>query len=234
MDVLGRQRHGRVADRCRDLDPVALVRIGSSAMARMMRAAISSSLAADVDGTKTRTLRPPTHDDVRLAQRLAQPAGNGDEYRIAGRVPEAVVRLLEEIDVDQQQRMHGESGSRLHAALRRNRRVAHQLLEVPPVVERGQRIAAAARRQLAVLLREEPVIDAQPLVVDAEHEKRDRDDRREQPPDALAQLLVLELRRVERVLTVEELNLAAVSCPTRISPAARAPRAGARPPPCRR
>jgi hypothetical protein len=111
VDVLGRQRHGRVADRCRDLDPVALVRIGSSAMARMMRAAISSSLSADVDGTKTRTLRPPTHDDVRFAQRLAQPAGDGDENGIAGRVPEAVVRLLEEIDVDQQQRMHGESGS---------------------------------------------------------------------------------------------------------------------------
>jgi hypothetical protein len=110
VDILGWQRHGRVADRCRDLDPVALVRIGSSAMARMMRAAISSSLAGTSTERRPELFATPTHDDVRLAQRLAQPAGNGDENGIAGRVPEAVVRLLEEIDVDQQQRMHGESG----------------------------------------------------------------------------------------------------------------------------
>ena len=50
-------------------------------------------------------LAAPAHDHVGLAQRLAQPLGDGDEDRVAGRVPVAVVDLLEVVEVDQEQRL---------------------------------------------------------------------------------------------------------------------------------
>ena len=81
-------------------------RTARDAIACMIRSAISSSLSALRRGDEDQELlAAPAHDHVGLAQRLAQPLRDGDQHRVAGRVPVAVVGLLEVVDVDQQQRL---------------------------------------------------------------------------------------------------------------------------------
>ena len=90
VDVLRRQRHRRVADRRRDANEVALVldRLRSRRLHDARR-----DLVQLVGGGRRnehqKLLAAPADDHVRLAQRVAQPAGDGDEHRIAGGVADS-------------------------------------------------------------------------------------------------------------------------------------------------
>ena len=107
VDILRRQRHRRVADRCGHADAVRpCSRSAPSAMAAMMRAAISSSLSALVDGTKTRNSSPPQRTIMsvsRSVSRSRRAMATSTASPAAWPIP--VVGLLEEIDVDQKQRV---------------------------------------------------------------------------------------------------------------------------------
>src|SRR4030095_8147538 len=98
-------------------------------------------------------LASPAHDHVGLAQRLAQPLRDSDEYAVAGRVAVAIVDFLEVIEVEEHERLDQLAVGA--AALFLSARVADEVLEIASVVERGQWIAAALERQLHGLSREQ-------------------------------------------------------------------------------
>ena len=97
-------------------------------------------------------LAAPAHDHVGLAQGLAQSLRDRHEDAVAGRVAVAVVDLLEVIEVEQDQRLDQLPAGAAPLFLATS--VADEILEIAPVVERGQRIAAALKRKLAVLVAE--------------------------------------------------------------------------------
>ena len=209
VNVLRRQRHRGVADGGRDPDGIAEVVDRFPADGRHdARCDLVELVGAGRRHEDQELLAAPAHDHVRFAQRVAEALRDDHQDRVAGRMAISVVGLLEEIDVDQEQRVDRLLRLAAAPALGLRGCVAHEVLEIAPVVERGERIAAAAHAQFAVLLREEAVVDAQSPVVDAGDDERGREHRGEQPPHAFAQGLVLELRRVERILPIEQLDFA--------------------------
>ncbi len=101
-------------------------------------------------------LTAPADDHVRFAQCVAQPPRDGDEHGVPCRMAELVVDHLEVVEVDQQQCLHRPFDGaapplQVAAAL------VDEILEMAPVVERCQRIAAALEAELAVFLRQQPV-----------------------------------------------------------------------------
>ena len=83
-------------------------------------------------------------DDVGLAQPRAQQRRDGAEQFVAGRVPVAVVDVLEVVDVDRQQRR------RMAVALGVADDPLELVMEAAPVVEAGQRIVIGELAQLSV------------------------------------------------------------------------------------
>ena len=72
---------------------------------------------------------------VRVAHDGAQPVGDRAQQRIAGRVPERVVHLLELVEIDEQHR-------EVAVALHRGQRELHLVVEEDAVRQAGQRVVA--------------------------------------------------------------------------------------------
>ena len=139
---------------------------------------------------------------------VAQAVGHRDQHRVAERVAEAVVGLLEVIDVDEQQRPR--HGVVLAAPVFRTRLFrGDEVLEIAPVVERGQRVAAALHAEFRVLLGEERVGPAQLAIKPRDDDERHREEPGDQPPDPLHQDAIRDLDGLEPVLAIEKIDLPA-------------------------
>ena len=80
-------------------------------------------------------------DDVALAQARSQRTGDGHQDIVSGRVAEAVVDLLEAVEVEHEQRAHALVPPRAADLARQ------LLLEAPPGVEPGQRVVVGEMLQ---------------------------------------------------------------------------------------
>ena len=151
-------------------------------------------------------LAAPAGDHVRVAQRFLQAFGDGDQHRVTERVAEAVVGFLEMVDVDQQQRLQ-------HAVVFASPAIplrplgVHEVLEVAPVVESRQWVAAALHAELCILIGKEAIGDAQLAVKNSDHDEGRRKQSGEHPPHALAQRMVGKLGGLEIIFAAQKLDL---------------------------
>ena len=154
MDVVGRQRRGRIPDRspspgtwrCRrgaagwrprrpgrgnsEMPTLALTRTvtpssenGGSSTSRMPRRPAPRRRTVGIERAARRTRRRPAGPARRCCVDtfLLQPRGDEPQQRVAGVVPEAVVDLLEPVQVEQQQRARGPARGSAAAARGRRR-----------------------------------------------------------------------------------------------------------------
>ena len=176
----------------------------------MMRAAISSSLSALVDGTNTRNSSPPQRTIMSVSRSVSRSrrAMATSTASPAAWPKRSLVCLKRSMSI-RSSAWIGRSGSPRRRRSARARRVAHEILEIAAVVERGQRVAAAAHAQFPVLLREQAVVDAKPAgsSTPSDAERRSR----RSPRTATRRARAAPGSRappIERVLPVEELDLA--------------------------
>ena len=206
--IVRRQQHRRIADRDRDIDVMAHVLDG------LFGNRVHDPLDDLVEpvGRRQRNvdqefLAAPAHDHVRFPQRVAQSPRDRDQHGVARRMSELVVDELEVIEIDQQKRLDG-LRNRADSPVGLAPAFVDEVLEMAPVVECGERIAAALEAQFAVLRGEQAVGRAELAVQHSHDAERRREYGGQQPPDALLKLSVLQFDGLQAALAVEQFDLA--------------------------